>query len=153
MTKLTEQIQRYNVVHMPPKGERTMQPFEHGMWVRTTDHLEALARLSEQQAGALTDVLMAAGHALRSYQCGNASTELAEEVADRIFAALAQRTPATAPAPQSADRMYSNAEIEKAMTAIWNMYLQKPNEIAPFVRFVLARLSAREQPSKEQPVI
>ena len=55
MTKLTEQIQRYNVVHMPPKGERTMQPFEHGMWVRTTDHLEALARLSEQQAGALPD--------------------------------------------------------------------------------------------------
>ena len=37
---------------------------------------------------ALVTAAMAAGHALRSYQYGNAATELAEECADAIDAAL-----------------------------------------------------------------
>ena len=133
MTKLTEQIQRYNVVHMPPKGERTMQPFEHGMWVRTTDHLEALARLSEQQEWP-TD---------------------AECRADAPGGPLAQRTPATVPAPQSTERMHSAAEIERAMrdTPELGNPARNYKDVDRLIKRVLARLSAREQPSKEQPVI
>jgi len=53
------------------------------------------ASLKEQLAEA-RKVMTAAGHALRSYQYGNSSTELAEEMADAIDAA-------TAP-PQEASR-------------------------------------------------
>ena len=43
---------------------------------------------AEQRVAALEKLLVSAAHALRSYQYGNSATDLAEEVADALDAAL-----------------------------------------------------------------
>jgi hypothetical protein len=49
-----------------------------------------LGEARQANAALLKGVLAAAGQALRSYQYGNASTELAEEIADAVDAAIAK---------------------------------------------------------------
>lgn len=54
-------------------------------------HMRVLEKALEdraQQAGAVVSALTGASHALRSYQCGNASVELAESIADACDKAL-----------------------------------------------------------------
>jgi hypothetical protein len=60
-----------------------------------------------------------------------------------------------APAPQSTERMHGAAEIERAMrdTPELGNPARNYKDVDRLIKRVLARLSAREQPSKEQPVI
>jgi hypothetical protein len=179
MTKLTEQIQRYNVVHMPPKGERTMQPFEHGMWVRTTDHLEALARLSEQQewptdaecradapGGPLAQRTPATAPAPQGRMCGHqvyvgttgeSSCELPVGHAGKHrqgqfewYNETVTEQPASA--PQSTERMHGAAEIERAMrdTPELGNPARNYKDVDRLIKRVLARLSDKGQPSKKE---
>ena len=113
----------------------------------------------KQQAGALTD-----WEAMRDAVL-NERGSLAEAGldSDQINAVLgvidnyipAQRTPATASAPQSTERMHGAAEIERAMrdTPELGNPARNYKDVDRLIKRVLARLSAREQPSKEQPVI
>ena len=53
--------------------------------------LEQQLREAQETIAQLTETLRAASHALRSYQYGNSSEELAEEMADKIDAVIAAR--------------------------------------------------------------
>ena len=59
--------------------------------VQTLDWLNFRIDELEEREKLLRSILVAASHGLRSYQYGNASTDLAEEMADHIDIMLANQ--------------------------------------------------------------
>ena len=79
-------------------GERAVKAMARRLAVETApqvlscvDYVDKLERtLREMGVGELVELFASSFHALRSYQYGNASPDLAKEVADKLDAAMAK---------------------------------------------------------------